>query len=83
MQDICTTQHAPVTPLIKQIKMHSHSETQSENGVLKYNILSRFRIPGLICGPVKDGSGVVWGVLTVADPVGADAFDGGHLETFK
>lgn len=35
-----------------------------------------------MCGPVKDSSGAVWGVLTVTDPVDADAFNIGHLENF-
>lgn len=39
---------------------------------------------GLMCGPVENGYGGVWGVLVVADPDGANgAFDEESLKTFK
>lgn len=38
---------------------------------------------GLMCGPVKDGCGGVWGVLVVAGPGGNDGgFDEESLKTF-
>lgn len=37
----------------------------------------------MICGPVKDGSGEMWGVLVVTEPLTGDAFDQESLETFR
>eukprot|EP00903_Cladosiphon_okamuranus_P012675 g11855.t1 len=38
---------------------------------------------GLICGPVKDGAGEMWGVLVVAEPQDGSAFDEEKIETFR
>lgn len=37
----------------------------------------------MICGPVKDGSGEMWGVLVVTGPLTGDTFDEESLDTFR
>eukprot|EP00752_Nemacystus_decipiens_P009302 g8313.t1 len=37
----------------------------------------------MICGPVKDGSGEMWGVLVVTEPLSGGAFDEESVGTFR
>lgn len=54
------------------------------NSVTDLGSCSNEASAGLMCGPVRDGSGGVWGVLVVACPDGKDgAFGDECMNTFK